>query len=1207
MAFNSGLSGIRAASTDLEVTGNNVANASTIGFKGSRVEFADLYTTTLMGTGMAPVGSGLMVDNIRQKFSQGNVSGTESALDLAIDGNGFFILNDRGTVSYTRAGMLGLDKEGYVVANSGGRLQGYDANESGLVSGVLGDIQIEVSNQPPRLTSLVRAVVNVDASETVLQENGLQLLSTGLAIGVADSGIISSTASQLSSVAQPTTSGTPASVTFASDLSLVAAAGYGALNIDFDIGDGTGNRTIALAGVSAGSSVQDVINDVQLALDSELGTQQMKVSQSLVGGVLGGLMIERDGINATNGTSFALTNTAPWESAFGVVGAVVTGTQGDNLFVGNNPISADFRSIPGTSTTLRTTSSVPLNIVASDAGEFAVLTASTNYSSIDISTSSGNSLAFSVVTESGANYPIVLSQAGWTGTPPLNYASPTEAEIVAEINAQITAAAGAGNEEVLVVSNLGKLEFRVQAPAGRGDFVQVADNGAGSTNYSLLNLGLQPDNRFNGGVEPVLANNEFNLQVNSTTGNGAGPFTITIPPANYANLESIANEIQKQIDIYIGASGLAGKVSVEEVGGQLVFTNNIVGAGESLSITSTAAEPQSVTALGLIDMFSVSGQDEIDRTNSFRINLTVPAPDDDGRSGSVIIGLDEEFKSVQQLASAINRQLNSQDAENYIGVQASAEEVQPRKVPPEFQLKLTAIDEGEASVISISNVTASGDDVSAADMFSLLQIDPTNLNLFEPGIAGVTNKYPEQTITLEKPDGSFQMVTVAANSEANDIVTQFNQLSGVTASAASSARITASGFNSPSGNLRITLNDQPLVSASLAELVTEINDYQTTTLPGFSAALDENGDLLIDNEIGRDIRLEISSTEPSDSMVVIGGEGTGPVVLGGTTGADSAAAIGGQITFIFNEGYKFTNPQPAVSGIFGTLTNGEYTDFILNSFDPTDQDTYNHATSTTIYDSLGNPHVMTQFFVKEPQYSSARSLNEWAMYVQIDGYDVGDPDPSLAFPENLQPTRARYSLFFNPDGMLNEQATGDIFITNWDPRDEVGLENGALTSKNVLEGGLPLSDPPTSSNFQLDLAGSMQFGSAFAVNEVNQNGYTTGRLTGLEVDLSGVIFARFTNGQAQTLGQVALANFRNPEGLTPVGDTAFGESFESGVATIGSPRTASFGQIRSSSLEDSNVDLSEQLVGLIIAQRNFQASAKTIETTDQVTQAILNI
>jgi flagellar hook protein FlgE len=250
---------------------------------------------------------------------------------------------------------------------------------------------------------------------------------------------------------------------------------------------------------------------------------------------------------------------------------------------------------------------------------------------------------------------------------------------------------------------------------------------------------------------------------------------------------------------------------------------------------------------------------------------------------------------------------------------------------------------------------------------------------------------------------------------------------------------------------------------------------------------------------------------------------------------------------------------------------------------------------------------MEQFFVREPlDPDRPNEANIWAMYVQVDGRDVGDPDSTLTFPDNLAPTRARYELFFNQDGTLDVDATGDLFVTNWDPMDSSGDPTGAMASLNVLESGLPLTEPPTNSNFQIILDGSTQFGSAFS-SEVNQNGYTTGRLSGLEVDNEGVIFARYTNGQAQVLGQVALANFRNPEGLTPLGGTGWAESFESGVATVGSPRTASFGQIRSSALEDSNVDISEELVGLIVAQRNFQASAKTIETMDQVTQTILNI
>ncbi len=334
----------------------------------------------------------------------------------------------------------------------------------------------------------------------------------------------------------------------------------------------------------------------------------------------------------------------------------------------------------------------------------------------------------------------------------------------------------------------------------------------------------------------------------------------------------------------------------------------------------------------------------------------------------------------------------------------------------------------------------------------------------------------------------------------------------------------------------------------------------------------------------------------------------GPVVLGGNSAADVAATVGGSIEFILNEGYTMTTPDPSISGIFGALSSDEFEDFILNSFDPADQNTYNHATSTTIYDSLGNSHVMTQFFVKEPlDPTRPGEANLWAMYIQIDGNDVGDPDSTLSFPENLVATSARYELFFNPDGTFDELATGSLYVTNWDPLGEDGAATGSLSSLNVLEGGLPLTDPATNSNFEISLDGSTQFGSNFSVTEVSQNGFTTGRLTGLEIDTDGLMFARFTNGQAQVLGQVSLATFKNPEGLVPLGGTSWGESFESGGATIGSPRTGTFGNLRSSALEESNVDLSEELVGLIIAQRNFQANAKTIETSDTVTQTIIQL
>lgn len=1205
MAFNIGLSGIRAASTDLSVTGNNIANASTTGFKSSRTEFGDLYTTSLLGSGKAPVGSGVQVANIRQEFSQGSISATDNVLDLAIDGNGFFMLGDNGINTYTRSGIFSLDKEGYVVANNQARLQGFMAGSTGVVSGVVQDLQIEVSNQAPRLTSQIEAKVNLDAGQQVLQEQGTTVSTTGLAIGSVDSGILNSTYSTLTAAGQPTTAGIPSQLAFTTDLATVAATGYGAIAMDIDPGDGSGGQTVTLTGVAAGATVADVLDDIQSTLNNTFGAQQFSATQ----GTAGELVIQRSGYGATSGTAFVVNNTTDWDTAFGVNTAVTSGTAGSLLFVGNNPLTLDFTSVPGTSTTTRTTATPPLTMVGSTTGDFALLTANSIYGAQDFSVFPGNVAAFTLAVGSGETYPIVLSENTWTGAAPANFDTVTTNEIISEINAQI--ASYNATPDVVAVNNAGRIEFQVQAPAARGDYVQIADNSTTSVNMDLTNLGFAVSNRFDPGVPPVLANNEFQLEVTSNSGQGAGPFTLTIPTGTYASLGDLSNAIQSQIDVFIGAAGIADKVSVDAVGGQLVFTNLNTGSGEGVRLTATAAEPQALTALGFDSLFSVNGSDEIDRTNSFRVNLTVPAPDTEGRSGSVVVTLNQEFRSVQEMASAINAQLNSQDADSYIGVQALATEVMPRTTPPQYKLDFRATEPGEESIVSVTNITASGADITDEELFAALQVNPIDSSLLTLGIEGVNNGYPETTVTLVDPDGNENQVLFPQYSEANEIVALLNQQPGVTASASTRMTLPIAGYNSPGNDMQLTLNGQVLTSTSLTELADEINRYSSTTLPGFSAELNDNGDLVVNNAIGRDITLQMASGVDSDSLIVLGSNLSSPAVLGGSASGPKAASVGGNVDIVMNEGYTLTDPNPALSGIFGTLSASEFDPYVLNVFDPADPDTYNHATSLTVYDSQGNAHVMTQYFVKEPGTSSSSSGSaadtEWAMYVMVDGEDVGDPDPTLDFPQNLDPSRARYTLFFNQDGTIDTAATGELYVTNWDPVDDNGDRNGALGAVNILEGGLPLADPATSSNFRIDLTGTTQYGSSFSVNQVSQNGYTTGRLTGLAIDTDGVIFAQFSNGQSQTLGQVALANFTNPEGLTPAGDTGWSESYDSGVPTIGAPRTASLGQIKSSALEESNVDLSEQLVRLIVAQRNFQASAKTIETSDQITQSILNI
>lgn len=165
MSFNIGLSGMKAASKDLSVTGNNIANAGTVGFKSSRAEFADVYASSALGGGGNRPGSGVLLSDISQSFQQGNISYTDNPLDLAINGSGFFQVSNNGALSYTRAGYFGTDTQGFIVDNNGYNLRGYTLdNDGNLQTGVVGNLQIQTDNQEPKPTTLVEQTINLNSS-----------------------------------------------------------------------------------------------------------------------------------------------------------------------------------------------------------------------------------------------------------------------------------------------------------------------------------------------------------------------------------------------------------------------------------------------------------------------------------------------------------------------------------------------------------------------------------------------------------------------------------------------------------------------------------------------------------------------------------------------------------------------------------------------------------------------------------------------------------------------------------------------------------------------------------------------------------------------------------------------------------------------------------------------------------------------------------
>jgi len=250
---------------------------------------------------------------------------------------------------------------------------------------------------------------------------------------------------------------------------------------------------------------------------------------------------------------------------------------------------------------------------------------------------------------------------------------------------------------------------------------------------------------------------------------------------------------------------------------------------------------------------------------------------------------------------------------------------------------------------------------------------------------------------------------------------------------------------------------------------------------------------------------------------------------------------------------------------------------------------YNSATSMAVYDQQGNEQTLSVYLRK------TTVDNEWEVYTALDGAPV----PALSGAGAAQEPAGR--LTFNPDGTLDTTKSGT-------------LAGGTLTAGSVnlalpfATSTLPITgSTATTGPMALSFAGSTQFGSAFGVTAVSQDGYAPGRLTGFGLTSDGTVEARYSNGKTLGAAQIALADFRNEQGLAPVGNNLWRETPGSGQAAISAPGTGNLGELQGGALEESNVDLTQQLVDMITAQRAYQANAQTIKTQDQMLSTLVNL
>ncbi|WP_013122875.1 flagellar hook protein FlgE [Thiomonas sp.] len=264
-------------------------------------------------------------------------------------------------------------------------------------------------------------------------------------------------------------------------------------------------------------------------------------------------------------------------------------------------------------------------------------------------------------------------------------------------------------------------------------------------------------------------------------------------------------------------------------------------------------------------------------------------------------------------------------------------------------------------------------------------------------------------------------------------------------------------------------------------------------------------------------------------------------------------------------------PKATTSGTLGLNLNASSTPISSGTtFNINDPTSYNYSTTATVYDSLGTSHLLTTYYALT---SGSTDGQKWNVYYSVDGTTSSGSGITSGGPLTIQ---------FTSTGAISGTASGTIGPLSW-------------------------ADGASGSTIALNFAGSTNYNATSVVNSLTTDGSSVGQLSNLSIDPSGVVFGRYTNGQSAKLGLITLTNFKAPQGLQRLGNNYFVPTYASGQPLTGQPGGGGLGVLQSSAVEQSNVDLSSQLVNLIVAQQAYQANAQTIKTQNQVVQTLLSL
>jgi len=1260
MSFYTALTGLNGSSADISATSNNIANVGTTGFKRSRAEFGDIFATSPLQNASSSIGSGAILKGIKQQFTQGNISSSLNALDLAISGQGFFTLKPSLTSAqkvYTRNGSLNVDNDRYVVDSAGQYLLVYPVNDDGSVTAKDLDsalpLQLPVTSGDPQATSNISLGVNVPAAADVVPDRAA--FSDGYTFNPADPNTFTNSTSItiFDDLGNPTI----ATMYFIKTQSASAEDPTNKYDTRLVINDTVIDPDLV-------SSVDDAGN--QIFID-RFGMQTTKVPDDnyFIEGK-GSALYKKDALQTLVDSQPAKLTGEATEFDFGEEGdrlvKIVTDPiqfnstreSGDadsrvywgknfltvNVDNGDQPVNIDLRPGEYNATQLAAEVERAINAAYGDDSKVQIVqnvddTLSINLFKLNADGSSTGLTTAVNVDLLSSSYVSDVEAIDLTGASPdftrEQFLAHSQARVNAALNTYASTAAGAsalGVTNQMFARSVGtKMDAVLQATQIvnlKHAVSTAATPAAGNTTVSdkFMVYSYQ-------GKTPSLSVYDNKTQVNASTSNPAYTvkfdatqntmtvnFGTTTPPITNNGKIRIAGEFLAA-DAAAAAHINGREFTVTNVDSTTDANNKIV------TINTTGLSfPDDGFTLTEADIYVMSNQSEKveaffegasnvyegaavnfssqkivireigDANKHAYSNADVVAVGNAATAAGIIQIAGGQFTITQAVGGATLDSMDILGLQTALGASniTTTTDWVDEKAPA---IKVNYNENTQQLEFTVDRTvlgTGTESNFNSFSVFGSTTADSTN-NL------GVPTQDDASTVLIR---GGEVLRTEPFVSDGEEI-----QLNDKRYGVSVNYNSDTSNFTFASGSTGelIEANGALGVTAQQKASSIEVGRYLLSTANGSVIDATEH--------FGGDNHLMSVGTSKNDVILSAGrGLASSPAVSIGDAANEDLTSVfrlsntGGENTFnVSVNGISGVIEIP--TGFYVGTTLAEALQNRINQIqDPVTGDTVGGV--KVKYDSTSNNFTFTTGTTGNTSTIKVKGASRFGL-------------DDVALGVGTVPQIYNLVQATNSDGVaLYVDATGNVVTTPptnlvegyyplYIDEGELTFDNGGriVSPKNLVH--YERQEEGFSIALDIDFGQSTQFAQPFSVLNVEQDGFTSGRLDGLEIDASGTIRANYTNGQNNPLGKIVLANFNNQNGLKQIGNATYVETAVSGEAQVGEAGSEGYGNILSGSLERSNVDITEELVNLITAQRNFQASAKAIETTTTLTQTIINI